>query len=254
MNESMCRRGCRGFTLTELAVVLVIVALLIGGLLVPLGAQDELRRKAETQKTLRDIHDALLGFAAANGRLPCPATATSNGQENFAAGNDASTGRCSNFYDGFVPAATLGITPVNDSGIAIDAWDRPIRYAVWAGVINAVANPFTRTNGMRSATMDMIAGTTPLIAVCTTSTGVTSTACSGATTTLTNSVPALVFSGGKLINPAGADAGANRDDDSVFVSHVPTGAGAANGEFDDLVIWLSPNILFNKMIAAGQLP
>ena len=32
-------------------------------------------------------------------------------------------------------------------------------------------------------------------------------------------------------------------------STVPTG-----GEFDDLVTWISPNILYNRMISAGRLP
>jgi prepilin-type N-terminal cleavage/methylation domain-containing protein len=39
--------GARGFTLTEMAVVLLILTLLIGGMLMPLSAQDEVRRTAE---------------------------------------------------------------------------------------------------------------------------------------------------------------------------------------------------------------
>ena len=53
------RSSCCGFTLTELAVVLMIVALLIGGMLVPLSAQNDIRNVNETQKTLNDIRDAL---------------------------------------------------------------------------------------------------------------------------------------------------------------------------------------------------
>ena len=44
------------------------------------------------------------------------------------------------------------------------------------------------------------------------------------------------------------------DNDRVFVSHTPTPSNAANGEFDDIVVWISPNILFSRMVAAGQLP
>lgn len=40
----------RGFSLIELAIVLVIVTLLIGGLAVPLTAQIQARRIAETKK------------------------------------------------------------------------------------------------------------------------------------------------------------------------------------------------------------
>jgi len=44
------------------------------------------------------------------------------------------------------------------------------------------------------------------------------------------------------------------NNDQVFVSHAPTMAGATNGEFDDIVTWLSVNTLFSRMIAAGALP
>ena len=46
----------------------------------------------------------------------------------------------------------------------------------------------------------------------------------------------------------------SNNSDRVFVSHIPTASSATNGEFDDIVIWLSPNILFGKMVAAGKLP
>ncbi len=65
--------GQKGFSLIELAIVLVVVALLIGGLLVPLSMQIEQQRIRDTQKTLEEIKEALVGFAIANGRLPRPA-------------------------------------------------------------------------------------------------------------------------------------------------------------------------------------
>lgn len=71
----------RGFTLAEMAVVLVIVALLIAGMMLPLSAQQEIRARQETEKTLSDIREALLGFAVANGRLPRPAISATNGAE-----------------------------------------------------------------------------------------------------------------------------------------------------------------------------
>jgi prepilin-type N-terminal cleavage/methylation domain-containing protein len=65
-----------GFTLVELAMVLFIVSLLIGGLLMPLSAQNEVRGRQETDRALATIREALIGFAAINGRLPCPADRT----------------------------------------------------------------------------------------------------------------------------------------------------------------------------------
>jgi hypothetical protein len=52
----------------------------------------------------------------------------------------------------------------------------------------------------------------------------------------------------------GADEAANLNGDQVFVSRVRTSLGAAGGEFDDIVTWLSENVLYNRMVAAGQLP
>ena len=42
----------KGFTLTELAIVLVIVALLIGGMLVPLSTQRDIHNTSDTKSTL----------------------------------------------------------------------------------------------------------------------------------------------------------------------------------------------------------
>ena len=226
----------RGFTLTELAVVVAIIALLIGGMLMPLLAQDDVRRSQQTQKQLKEAIEALIGHAAANGRLPCPATAASNGQ------------------DGFLPAATLGLAPTNSNGLLIDAWNQPIRYAVYTGTINGVVNPFTRIDGAKGATMPEL-GKVDALSICVSATGIAAANC-GAAARLADRAPAVLLSIGRngAIGGGGADEAANLNGDAVFVSHDPAPAGAANGEFDDIVVWLSPNLLFNRMIAAGRLP
>ena len=81
----------RGFTIVELTVVLVIVSLILGGLMLSLTATRDVASLRDTQRQLTEIKDALLGFSAANGRLPCPASGTSNGLESFCT-ND--TGGC----------------------------------------------------------------------------------------------------------------------------------------------------------------
>src|SRR5574340_426127 len=102
----MNRARSSGFTLTELAIVLVIVALLLGGLLVPLTAQVEQRRFRETQKALGEIREALLGFAVVNGRLPCPDTdapgTAGYGEENFPC-------TAPPVAEGYLPWKTLGV-------------------------------------------------------------------------------------------------------------------------------------------------
>jgi type II secretory pathway pseudopilin PulG len=102
-----------------MAVALVIIAL-IGSLMIPLKSQVEQRKTAETQRTLELALEALYGFAAANGRLPCPASAGSNGIEDPPGG-----GACAHPFDGFFPAATLGVGPVDAQGYLVDGWALP---------------------------------------------------------------------------------------------------------------------------------
>ncbi len=85
-------------------------------------------------------------------------------------------------------------------------------------------------------------------------------------------IPAVVLSTGKngywswtlgqtTQNPDSSSANDDEDtnasstaDGKTFVSHTPTSPDYVAGEFDDLVSWISPNILFNRMVAAGRLP
>ena len=265
----------RGFTLIELAVVLVILGFLFAGILIPFTTQIELRRVAETQKTLLEIREALIGFAAAKGRLPCPASAASNGQEDFGATGNESNGNCANFLDGFVPGVTLGIGPSDGNGYVLDAWNNRIRYAVSNNNKIPTGTPlpapvnfdftgmgtFPSSSGeMRNVTM---ANLSPDLHVCSTATGMSANSCAGGTS-LVDAAVAVIYSTGS--NAARPDPGGTRIDENAnpnpnaassnltFVSHERAGETAPNGEFDDIVIWLSPNILYARMIAAGRLP
>lgn len=211
----------RGFTLAEMAVVLVIVALLIGGMVVPLAAQQDIRNAGETQKLLADVAEALHGYAAAHpandGRpyLPCPDT-DGDGKEN---------------RSGNACASPEGDLPWSDLGLGRqDAWGNPLRYRVTDAFSNrAVGFTLTLDGDLR---------------VCAQS------ACSQV---IADKVPAVVLSLGKngLATPTDADELKNKTIDAAdkdFVSRP-----AANG-FDDLVAWLPRGILVNRMLAAGRLP
>src|SRR5258706_15696511 len=97
-------------------VVLVVLTILLSGLALPLAAQLNLRRMDETRRQLDEAKEALLGFVAPQGRLPCPAAPRSLGLESFAAGEDAASGGCSAFPDGFLPGATPGPAPPPSQG------------------------------------------------------------------------------------------------------------------------------------------
>ncbi len=237
----------RGFSLIEMAFVLVIITLLLGGLLVPFATQVEQRRIAETQKAMDEIKEALLGYAVANGRLPCPDTLDSNdGVE------DPPGGPCPANTVGNLPWATLGV------GVA-DAWGNHFTYQVTP----EFSDPATPFNFATSGTLR----------VCATN------ACPSF---LASKIPAVIVSHGKngygavsANTPVGAAitnaAPGGKDElqnihktlppSTDFVSRNQTGPRPACNdgtatpcEFDDLVTWLSPNILFNRMVAAGKLP
>lgn len=244
-----------GFSLIELAVVLVIIAIFLSAILVPLTTQVAQRKTSDTQKTLEEIREALLGYAIARGQLPCPASSTSNGIESPSGG-----GTCTNPYNGYVPAATLGLQATDSQGYSIDAWGTRIRYAVTKDASNTFT--FTTANGMRNATLTGMASTyAPDLYVCPTSTGITTTTCGTGNPYLTNSAVAVIYSLGPnyATGGTGADEAANpnpnsANNDRVFVYHTRSDSVAANGEFDDIVIWLSANVLFSRMVSAGQLP
>lgn len=226
----------RGFTLIELAIVLVIVTILVGGLAMPLSAQIQARRVAETKRTLEEAREAIIGYAmthpgtpATNRRLPCPDT-DGDGNEN----RDGSGSFC---------AAESGFFPWVDLGVAAqDAWGNRLRYAISTGL----AHP----NAGFSASTTLAQ---PLV-ICTSHT------CSPASPDVANNLAFAVVShgpngwGAQNMNnapgilqaaPSGLDETANLNGDRIYVSRAPSDSGSASGEFDDLPAWIS----FPQLIA-----
>jgi len=226
----------RGFTLVELAIVMFIVALLMGGMLLPLSAQQDIRARQETEKALSEIRDALLGFAITNGRLPRPATSATNGAEAASCADDAAC-------HGFIPWATLGTAKV-------DGWGKLIRYSVTPAYANA------------SITLASIPNRTVQTGV-----GLAYLAGAAACSTASQCVPAVIFSHGKSRfgttdsgTPLGNGSATNTDEIAndtgpmAYISRIPTdNTTVTGGEFDDLVIWLSTNTLVNRLVSAGKL-
>lgn len=234
----------KGFSLIEMAVVLVIVVLLLGGLLVPLEARVGQARVNDTEKTLEEIKEALVGYALRTNRLPCPDKTTGpNGGPNDAPNDGAEdfnsgTGSCIT-QEGNLPWLTLGI---EDS----DSWGRVFHYRVTASFSNRPPATTLTLSSAGDIRVCRVAG------------------CS-ATAATANDAAALVLSYGDngtqtltCPNAARADECENLTPEAVapyaFVSRTLTAAGSPAGEFDDIATWLSPNILFNRMVAAGRLP
>lgn len=274
----MTMKSSKGFSLIEIAVVMIIIAVLFTIVGVPISTQFELRRIEDTKKQIESIKETILGFAIINGRLPCPALNTgvcTTGREcfcvestvNIQSGTCTPTltapggfnGRCAAFGStttalaaGFLPAMSLGITPTDANGYALDAFATPssqLRYAVARATVNSVLFPLTRVDGIKSATMDQFA-TPDLLIICPPDTP----ACTG-TGVLTRQAPFVIFSlGNNSATPFASLSTAERanlDDDTnhVFVSGTPLLPA-----FDDLLSWSSINILFARMVQAGKLP
>jgi prepilin-type N-terminal cleavage/methylation domain-containing protein len=251
------RRSTRGFTLIEQAVVLSVIALLLGSILVPLQTRIENRKIEETRRTIELAQEMLLGFAAANGYFPCPADAASNGNE--AHGADRLTGKCPVAH-GYLPAALLGFKPHDAQGFGVDAWgDRTsnrIRYAVSTRTIGGVPNALTRLNGLRSVPINSL-GHMPLLHLCESGHGVTANDCGSAVTLASNaavvvwSVGANGATGGASVheaqnpNPNGGSA------DDVFVTR--PFANVPAHEFDDILSWIPMTALVNRLLQAGQI-
>ena len=259
MSSSHCPERAGGFTLIEVMVVIVILTLLLSGLALPIAAQLQVRRAEETRRMLDVARDALLGFAAAHGRLPCPATESSAGEEAFAPGGDASNGNCETFYGGWLPAATLGVSPVDAGGYLRDAWDTPrnrVRYAVFGNAaVNGVSNPLTRAAGLRMATLPALGGASHFVFICSTGAAATASGCGPAANQLTRRAAFVLVSLGANAGSApvpGGDEARNLAGAPVFVHHEMS--IAPGREYDDIVQWVPVSLVVSRLMAAGQLP
>jgi prepilin-type N-terminal cleavage/methylation domain-containing protein len=306
-----------GFTLIEIAIVLLVVAILLGYTVAMVPVQQELKQYRQVEQQMEAIYDHLIGFAQVNGRLPCPDTSggvgnvpgTVNGvldgfedtADNLRNHPDGGAGTSvgddddladDNIFDGeidgclafsgYLPAGTLGISGDIDSatGRLLDPWGQPYRYAV--SDINADANvdgdnadneigfglDLVTSNGVReeglpafspASTIVPLSGS--LLNICNDSSALGNdlTCADASSTDIVTNVAAVIISTGKDRGTIASNIQAeNIDDfqdgtnDKVYI--YATRSDVAGAEYDDVVKWISTNVLFSKMIEADQLP
>ena len=222
-------RQC-GFSLLEMSIVLLIMGLLLGSLLQPFGATMVEKKRRQTETQLYLIREAVVGYASANHRLPCPLTVS---------GSDV--GNCA-VQHGYVPAAALGIDGRFDaSGLLVDSWGNPVRYSVSNSDADSNGSPdFTTAGEMQSVGIQLLQ---PNFEICDNA--------ASCKPLRANQVPVVISSGGTSATES-PDEKENLDSDDRFVSRAIDSAGT--DQFDDIVVWLSENILYSRLIKAGVLP
>lgn len=254
----------QGFTLTELAVVLVIVALLLGGLLLPLSAQIELRNINDNRKAMAEIREALLGYAAVHGRLPCAAKPDLASQASGAGVEmtQGAGGPCDpSVLAGVLPWVTLGVSEN-------DAWGRRYSYRVSSTFARNVPPPNDAVSGCGPAPP---IPANAAFALC--ANGDISIRSAKGGVLVADEVPAVIISHGNNGHgaytaegtrlPAGADADELENQVLRNLASVWTDLPnqkefvrrtAPTATYDDEVVWIPPGLLFNRMITAGKLP
>jgi type II secretory pathway pseudopilin PulG len=221
-----------GFTIIEIAVVIVIITGLIGGLLIPVKEYYRQTRIELTQQRLEEIKEALLTFAVINGYLPCPAENTD--------GKEADRTTTTNEYicdtyddsDGFLPWDTLGI------GEYYDGWGNPFRYRV--------DGYFSNSNGIYKDTPS-VGSTKDQLEVKDRQDNLLNVP----NDPLFNSnIVAIIFSYGQNAQP---EQGTESTTKNNYIQDVYLEIDYQI-LFDDMLIWVPKYILINRLAAAGKWP
>jgi prepilin-type N-terminal cleavage/methylation domain-containing protein len=243
-------RRTKGFSLVELAIGLVIVAMIVSGLLMFTMTHNAVQRTQDTERLLAQARQALLGFAAVNGRLPCPAQpGLASGAAGAGQERPPTAAGCTGGQAGVLPWATLGLPE-------LDAWGRRYTYRASALYSRTVAPRPPTAFGC--AVPPAVAPAQAAFALCTPGDNQVRVSAAGAP--LVAGAPAVIVShgpngagaalatGATMAPSAEADEQENHDGDAVMVDRGPTAV------FDDLAVWVPTSLLMQTMLQAGRLP
>lgn len=283
-----------GFTLIEVAIVLLIVSILVGYTVALIPKQRELKQYRAAKQQMDEIIATIIGFAQVNGRLPCPAIPDSVGDED----GDGVT-ECNNF-GGFVPVKTIGFEGLlNGDSLLLDPWGNPYRYYVSnsdnGGAFGSdfVISGDMRAVGLVDADDDTFSDLDGVFHICNDAHSTDKDVCKAPAgvydvvfgrsdaTKITGpygGAPFVLLSHGRDWNLVAAtgdqltNLGSSQSLADLGMFNGPLGVeytlksvaaretafvkriSGVSDDFDDIVRWVSPGLLFRKMIDAGQLP
>src|SRR5450830_1933 len=250
----------KGFTLVEMAVVLVISGLMLGAILGVGNAQIQQARISATKTKQEAIKIALINYITRNNRLPCPAIATlAPGVVGY--GLEAATpGTCTgatvngNVVTGIVPWSSLGVTDEN----ATDGYYNRYTYQV---ALAATNTNLQTVSGLKGA-ISIHTGTPVAMGPpnggnqsndCTPAGG-NYNPCSAVAVIVShgiNGAGAYSRDGIQKALPAGADELENTNNDSRFV--IKDYSDNTANPFDDIVLPLTTSDLLTPLTTHGSL-
>lgn len=244
-------RAARGFSLVEIAIVLVIISLIATVGLGALSTYAISQRLAALRTGQQTVRDALTNFVLKSNRLPCPAKATlprtdpDYGREKCA---DASL-QVSNALHGVVPWVTLGLA----AEAVDDPWYR--RYSYW------VSRSATQLN---ANTLPAMGGSMSVHSSAPTSASNQINACPGTNDNSCNNLAVVVLishgpngngaytgDGQQLANGGQNEAENSDNSNEAFVRAEPS--EVAGNVFDDVVLALNPEELLRPLIARDEI-
>jgi prepilin-type N-terminal cleavage/methylation domain-containing protein len=222
-------RSNRGFTLLELAVVLVIIGTMLTLGIAAFNAQTTTSAYARTKARMEAVRDALVFFLARSGRLPCP-------DEDF----DGEEDDCNPLH-GTLPFRTLGLS----RDAVFDGWEHYIYYRVDDGWRTEKVFKVTDVGDSDFKILDQSGNplAEALVAVLQ-SAG-------------RNGLGAYTSKGGRATLPVPSlyrDEYENADDNQVFVARAYTEReDATGGPFDDVVLGVSSADVLSPLVHNGQM-
>ena len=235
--------GAAGFTLAEMAIVVLLIGIMLTMGLGMLNAQRDQAAISVTKQRESLIKDALVTYLGQNKRLPCPdlnfAAPDGRGDDDrVTAGN--TTTRCNAVF-GLIPFTDLGLT----REMALDGWDNFFSYQV-----SVAPNNWTLTASFN-------AGSTGGIISSNRNAG-------GAVTQIANNTVVVIISHGRngsgaytvkgtrnALPPAGTDELANTNGNlpaTKWKREFTDSAAATGGLFDDVVMVLQAGDLVSPML------
>ncbi|MBY4676523.1 type II secretion system protein [Marinobacterium arenosum] len=230
----------RGFTLVELAIVLVIISALMATTLVGLSGFVDSGKTKATQTYLQEARTALLNYAAVNGFLLCPDT-DDDGMEDR---GDTNGGECE---------ADNGGLPYSDLGLErLTPWDRVAFYAIDTDVdTTACTDGGQKSCFFESTNVLAFNRTTPPVSSDGNNFSLQVNDRDG--NLAGRHILAVIGSYGKnsaitesnCNSAASNDEKENCDGDAVFVMDTPTET------FDDQLIWIDANAVKGQALDAG---